>query len=558
MSALASSLLASLEEVHATYGRGRAVQKLEILRQLDAERLGSAHQVLALHEVLCFLCAYPDNREVLKQTERMLAAFSGRSDLRRHHAQLADTGIAGTRIRYRFYWEIARWLARRWPDHLRVEWAEFENQARLPEILHLLLPYSETVAVDALDLTPRGWISMLKSSEESDAAFLIRRFERLQADAAVREHLFEQLDVPLILEPGPDTPSRTGARFGGLPIRFQRRPLAGRRPDLKREIRRPPRSFQALGSRRAQAAIDLARSSMVTRSRDLYAFASADPGDARLVTFERGLAFVVLGLRPEHRLLLETSYGVVMVKNQIPIGYALASSLFGSTEVAFNMFETFRGAEAAQVFARLLAMMRRLFGSDAFAIDPYQLGAGNDEGLRSGAWWFYYKLGFRSHDPDVRRTLQMELSRMKADPRHRSTLPTLRRLAADYLFLYLDRPRKGVLGRVFLGNVGARLSEYLARRFGADRETGIKRCSSEAAELLGTEGLERLSPGERLAWSRWAPLVLILPGITNWSTPEKRALIRVIRAKGRRRESEYLALCNRHPRLRRALLRLAR
>ena len=36
-----------------------------------------------------------------------------------------------------------------------------------------------------------------------------------------------------------------------------------------------------------------------------------------------------------------------------------------------------------------------LFGADAFMIPPYQLGAGNDEALKSGAWWFYQKMGFR-------------------------------------------------------------------------------------------------------------------------------------------------------------------
>ena len=48
-------------------------------------------------------------------------------------------------------------------------------------------------------------------------------------------------------------------------------------------------------------------------------------------------------------------------------------------------------------------MVRHLFGSDACSIDPYQLGHGNEEGLASGAWWFYYKLGFRPLDPDIRK-----------------------------------------------------------------------------------------------------------------------------------------------------------
>ena len=32
-------------------------------------------------------------------------------------------------------------------------------------------------------------------------------------------------------------------------------------------------------------------------------------------------------------------------------------------------------------------------------IDPYQLGLENDDALKSGAWWFYQKLGFEvAHD----------------------------------------------------------------------------------------------------------------------------------------------------------------
>ena len=62
------------------------------------------------------------------------------------------------------------------------------------------------------------------------------------------------------------------------------------------------------------------------------------------------------------------------MKNGVPIGYVLFSSLFESTEVAFNVFDTFRGAEAAHVLSRVLAVGHRLFGASTFSIDPYQLG----------------------------------------------------------------------------------------------------------------------------------------------------------------------------------------
>jgi hypothetical protein len=308
----------------------------------------------------------------------------------------------------------------------------------------------------------------------------------------------------------------------------------------------------------SRALIDRVREAMVTRSRDLDAFTQADENDMRMVRFSGGVEFAVMGSVPEHRLLLETRYGMLMLKNGVPIGYALATTLFGSSEVAYNVFDTFRGGEAAPIFARLLALSRRMFGTDVVAIDPYQLGHDNDEGLRSGAWWFYYKLGFRPHDPEIKRLVKRELAAMRRDRRHRSSRATLQKLSADYMHLYSSKPRKDVIGRISLGNVGLRISEYLAERFGSDRERGIKTSSLEVMRILGLNSLTGFSAAERQAWERWSPLVRILPGVEEWRANEKRALARVVRAKGARRESDFVVRFDRHSRLREAILELAR
>jgi hypothetical protein len=63
---------------------------------------------------------------------------------------------------------------------------------------------------------------------------------------------------------------------------------------------------------------------------------------------------------------------------------------------------------------------------------------------------------------------------------------------------------------------------------------------------------------EREAWSRWAPIVAALPGLPRWSPAERRALVRVVRAKGGRRESDFVRAFDAHATLRRGLLRLAK
>ena len=289
--------------------------------------------------------------------------------------------------------------------------------------------------------------------------------------------------------------------------------------------------------------------------RDLLIFLYADPKDARLIDFGDGLQFLCCGAVPGRRLMLESVYGFLTLMNGYPIGYVLCSALYNSAEVAYNVFETFRGRGAAHTYARILGMVNQLFGADTFAVDPYQLGHENDEGLASGAWWFYYKLGFRPHDARIKRLVREELAAMKKNRGHRTSRARLNDLASEYMFLHLKRPRSDVLGRLSLGNIGMRISETLATRFGGDREAGLEQMAAETATLLGLRG--KLSPGERLAWKRWAPLVQALPGVSTWTRAEKTALGRVIRAKGGPAESEFVARFNQHKKLRRAMLRLA-
>jgi hypothetical protein len=97
---------------------------------------------------------------------------------------------------------------------------------------------------------------------------------------------------------------------------------------------------------------------------------------------------------------------------------------------------------------------------------------------------------------------------------------------------------------------------------------GARACEREAAALLsaGTRGAAgglppaRLLAGwtreERLAFTRWAPVVLVLPGVARWPLPERRTLLDVIRAKGSLRESDFVHRFDAHRRLRRAVVGL--
>ncbi|MCA9726846.1 MAG: hypothetical protein R3E12_13355 [Candidatus Eisenbacteria bacterium] len=557
-------LLRDLESIHHAFGGRHAERKLALLRQLQKTRLRSADAVLRLHEALCFLRAYPDGPAVLAQVERMLRTFHRREDLQAHADALQDSGIAGTPIVYSFYAPTAEWLARRWPKQLKVDWSEIEQPQLVEHLLPMLVLEAEIPALDEWAFDLDAWVRELAGPHESDASFLIRRFAALPASAEIRQLLFEDSGITIRLKPGRDTPSRTAA---GVPVRrvhWQRADLSGARPDLATAIHHRPLSVRPMSVSKGEQLIDQARIAMATRSRDLDVFAYGDPRDVRLVEWEDGLSFAVIGAVPERRLLLEAVYGFLTLKNGVPIGYVLNSALYGSAEIAYNVFDTYRGGEAAHIYGRVLATVRHLFHVDAFTIFPYQLGGhGNDEGLASGAWWFYQKLGFRARDRAVLSLMRSELRKIRHDPRHRSSPSTLRTLAEENVYYYDGPSREDVIGILPLANAGLAVTREMARRFGSDREAALEACRLEAAARLGIApsrgrraGVVGSSPGERRAWDRWAPLVTVLPGLDRWSRAEKRALVEVIRAKGGRRESEFVHRFDRHRKLRAALRRL--
>jgi hypothetical protein len=557
MAAAIRNVVRELDRRKTEYGPGAERRKIELLQALQGRRLESAADVMRLHETLCFLRAYPDSAEVLALVEGMLAGFADRGDLRRYRHDLQDSGIAGTPICFRFFPGAALWLARRCGEHLTVDWSEVENQGKLEELLEQLVLYAETPGLDDYAYSVREWIDLLKGQKETDATFLLRRLTQLKMSPFALEALLEDLDLPFVLTLGPGTPARTREKCEGLPIAYQTTALRRGRPSLREETSRPPLSIRSLSVREARKVVDLARATMVARCRALNAFTYAQERDVRLVDCGHGLQFALIGVAPQRRLLLEAIYAFVMLCNGVPVGYGTHTMLMGSSEIAYTIFDTFRSGESAVMFARALALARQLFGIDCFSLHPYQIGYNNEDAVRSGAWWFYQKMGFRPLEDDLLRIMRREVRRQQANDAYRSSPSTLRQLADSGLYLYLDKPREDVIGLLSTGNVGLAVTRYLTQRFGHDRRRAEKQCAQEAAKVLGVRSRRGFSAGERLAWARWSPLILVLPGVSRWGRQDKRALVDVVRAKGGPRESDYLDRFDRHRRLRRAIVKLA-
>jgi hypothetical protein len=200
--------LERLESLRDTFGVPAAREKLQLLAELEHRSLGRAADVERLHEALCFSRAWPDNPKLLTTVNSMLKNFSARADLKRFAGRLENTGIAGTDIRFSFYRATAHWLAERCGDSLHIDWKQFENVDRLSRTLESLALFSERGALQQYLYDVPDWIERMCADDETDAMFLARRFTALGGEGALRDSVYDELDIPFHLSSSGTTPTR--------------------------------------------------------------------------------------------------------------------------------------------------------------------------------------------------------------------------------------------------------------------------------------------------------------------------------------------------------------
>ncbi|HWZ85036.1 MAG TPA: hypothetical protein VN032_02480 [Thermoanaerobaculia bacterium] len=561
MSRKVERLLARLEAVRHRRPGAREAQRL--LRAASGLEIRDVPSLVRLHEAVLFLRAYPHGPGVLRLAERILGSFEkrvGRLEALDEDLSAFDApevaGVAGTTIGSDFSFHLARWLARRHPGSVRLDWGAVEEGDRMRATWPEFLPLLEEEALADANVPYLAWLAAAAGGRRDDPDWLFRRYERLPFPETDRAERFDSLGLPISWDLGGGRASRTKMRLPG-PTRFfhDTALLARRDVSFDAVFAAPTFDLRRLPRSEGERICGLLRETTAARYREFHQFTHADPSSVIGARPGRGVELFLVGVLPERRLPLRAAYGGFMVKNGVPVGYSEGLAVFERLEMGFNLYYTFREGESAWLFARMLKLHRDVLGVTSFSIDPYQIGFENSEAIASGAFWFYRKLGFRPTDPGVRRLLEREERRIAADPTHRSTAGTLRRLVTHNLLYEVPGSPRGEWDRFHVRNLGLAVNRRMAREFGGD----ARRLRASAERRVGRA--LRLDPGdlaplERRAFSELALLFDLVPDLPRWSRDERDALAAIVRAKARDHERRYLRLLQGHPRLRRGLVRL--
>ncbi len=546
--ASALRLLRQLRAVRTVYEAAAEDKKQQLLNELAELRLTSVRHLIAFHEDLLFLAAFPGAAATRRRALSELARFSRRwRDVGGQARRAADdTGIAGTVSRPLLSWPLVVRLARH--EAIEIDWSAVEDHDALDALVARLVPESEEDAYASGRYSTRAWVDLARPQAQSQTVleWLVRSaadFDRSQDFAAA----WNAADVPLRWSLNDSARAITHAR------------LPRSRPALRsglrrlteppaRHIERPLTTIERLPARKAHHVIELARSALAARGREVHAMTHANPAEVHSADLGEGVELAVIGVSPPQRLTLEANYGYLLISNGVPIGYGGVTPLYRQANTGINVFDAFRGSEAAFLWAQMLRAFRTLFGVRRFVVNGYQFGAGNSEAIRSGAYWFYYRLGFRPGRPEEAALAAREARRLAKARAAPTSASDLRRLARGDLYLDLedfapgDAFDEGVLP-VLGGAIARRIASLPVRSHGEG-----ERCLARAlAEELAVGSMAGWSKSERDAFRRLAPLVA-LAGPAR-SPSERRDRVRWIRAKGAPAEREFALLSSQQGRL---------
>lgn len=546
-----------LHKLRVQFGSRWRQQKRRLLESTMPVALSNARALRQYHETLLFMRAYPDDRDMLRIVESKLEQVAKAAhtldvsgDRRLIHA-LDDSGIANTVNRCAFSYDGTDWLANRFPHDVNIAWDQESEKEPLGKVLDLLV---ERVEVDGLfddSLTTQSWLELAKGeSAASDLAWLIERMGRWNASSPIRDRLFESLDFQIEWRLRDRDASRTFVRFPSRPVYYQTENLT-RAVSLPQLLKRKISNVRHCSRAEAETLIDVARTTLAVRHRETDPVTYANPKEITLIRLEGGVDVATFGATPDRRLPIESFFGYILARNRVPVGYGGGWVFFDRCEIGVNIFDTYRGGENSLMFAQVMRVFHQHYRATRFVVDPFQFGAENAEAIKSGAFWFYYRMGFRPSAPRLLELAQSEWKQLRDDPTYRTPAATLRRLAHSSLELKLGTEDAAPVPEP--KQLGMAVTRWINNEFDGHRDIARERARASVRRWLGVQSDAGWRENEREAFDRLCLLAAMLPEIKSWRPMAKRNLVTAFKAKGGPQERKYALGLQRHTQFRKAL-----
>ncbi|MCA6362745.1 MAG: hypothetical protein IM638_06880 [Bacteroidetes bacterium] len=462
-----ASLLESLRALLYTFDATSAAQKAALLKQLSVIPLNAGKQLFAYHEMLMYMLAYPDNRLVYDAAVREMKRIA---TLLRHmqakpKSTLQDCGLPFTRMTARFTADMLEQLEE--DKHCAVQLDSFEEGGRsLSAVLEATLPVVEkekaAVSDDNIEL-----LDALGIRPANRLRFILSELRSLDAQPKIKDLLWQELRAFVTIDAQHISFSRAFNRVQDADLFFH--DTLQKRIHFEELLHAPLPAPETLSAAQRNQLISVIRRAMVLTMRETDTSTFMQPVSLRYFILERGISVAVYGMTAPHQLPLQSYIGYTLFKNGFPAAYG-GSWVFGNTALfGLNIFDSFRGGESAVIMGQLLRVYHQLFSLHSIEVEAYQIGKDNEDGIRSGAYWFYHRFGFRSLNAKLRKVADEEQRKIARSKNHRSSRKTLLTLAESNVALTIT-PSHSHKTDDYL----ARISAHIVRYYQGIRRNAVK------------------------------------------------------------------------------------
>ncbi len=529
-----------LKEIAASFNENSAAQKKQLLNACSQLKLNSKKNIEQYNECLLFLLGYSENEELYllakKEMERLAESVKKLSSAKID--QLERTGIAYTQTQAANSYTLVKWLLKTYPGQVALH--SFDETGIHPkEVLRHALSEMEFEFAFTEKLNPVKWLELAAGSKNKKDLLIcmINLFERINASDLIKDQLFESLKVYISVIPKNKEISKGFGNFelhknyyhtNGLLKKFDEREL------INKKLPAPKK----LSVDEKNSIIEKARIALFLLNRETEPVVYCNADGLLFYELEHGLSIALFSILPERRLPLESYIGFMMFKNGYPMAYG-GGWLFGDRSLlGINIFEPFRGGESAFVFCQLLRSYKQSFGANYFEVEPYQFGKNNPEGIQSGAFWFYYRFGFRPVDAELKKLALNEAEKIKNEKGYRSSYETLKRFTNSNLAVnFGDQPQP-----INPSIISDHITEQIKLKFKGDRSAAEKYCLQKLKTDLGIE-INKTNKEEKIGITKLSFFIGFCLDTSRLSVSNKNKLKEMVLEKGKS-EFKYIQICN--------------
>lgn len=555
----AATLIRSLEKVRTSFVADDIRKTEEILTALLKMKQIPPSGLLPLHEALLFIKAFPftDKLAILADKNLRLLENYLVQGVRKKQTGLIkaidNSGVSGSKVVATFSYDLIHCLISSFPDAVLYDSCAIDAEEFFSLLLTMLpSPLKENFMEGGWN-TVDEWLDALCSKDrKAKLQLLLSFFNEAGIPRTQRDFLFERLQLYIEADLA-KMPSRTNIF---LPAEtFIHADGILKKTDVNAMVHTPVEEDHTVTVDERKRIISAVRWTLFALFRETDPGTYADLHDVRVFHVGRGLQIVLMGMKHDRRNPIDAYIGFMAFKNGCPYAYGGAWMLGPMAKIGINVFPAFRGGESALFFAQLMRVYQQVFSPEYFVAEPYQVGRDNPEGIETGAFWFYYRLGYRPVLPALKKLAATEFQKLKTGKTKKTPASLLRKLVADELIWVEPEKEQRLKEKFDTAQLSKALFTYIRKRYHGDwitfRREALRSMVPAVFDASDHSLLSEILPV-------LSDYVFASGGTQGWSKQECETLHRMMLEKARGMDSAYARLLAEHSRLIKQLVRFAK